>query len=68
MKKIFNHIILFTKTFIHIVIHGYKNTTRHKNMTYMTRKWSLVIFVLVINVKFWHSVNFNYNMLDPSEF
>jgi hypothetical protein len=23
----------------------------------MTRKWSLVIFVLVINVKFWHNVN-----------
>ncbi len=33
--------------------------TMHKNMAYMIdymiKKWSLIIFVLVINVKFWHS-------------
>jgi hypothetical protein len=59
IKKSFNHIVLSMKTFNHIVFHGYKKTIRHKNMAYMTicmtRKWSLIIFVLVINVKFWHS-------------
>jgi len=41
---------------------------KHDIYDYMTRIWSLVIFVLVINVKFWHRVNFNYDMLDPFEF
>jgi len=50
MNKTFNHVVSSMKTFSHVVISMV--TTRHKNDC-MTRKWSLIIFVLVINVKFW---------------
>ncbi len=53
MNKTFNHVVSSMTTFSHVVISMV--TIRHKNMAYdyMTKKWSLIIFVLVINVKLW---------------
>jgi len=56
------------KNFSHVII-SMVIRVGTKNMTYdfMTRKWSLVIFVIVINVKFWCNEKigiFNYPTYD----
>jgi len=43
VKKIFSQVVVFMKTFSHVVIHGYKNTIGHKNMTYMIVWLEMVI-------------------------
>jgi len=47
------------KCFLHFKKCVAKLVAKHPffHSDYMTRKWSLVIFFLVINVKFWHRVN-----------
>jgi hypothetical protein len=62
MKKIFSHIILSMKIVNHLVISMVLKIqlgTKHGIYDYMTPKWSLIIFVLIINVKFWCSENSN---------
>jgi hypothetical protein len=59
IKNIFSCVILSMKTFGDVVIsidtRIWLNTKTWHIYDYMTRKWSLVIFVLVINVKLWCS-------------
>jgi hypothetical protein len=50
MKKIFNHMVLSMKTFNHVIISTVIKIqlgTKTWLYNYMTRKWSLVIFVIV---------------------
>jgi hypothetical protein len=48
--KTFNQVVISMVTRIRL-------GTKTWHIWLMTRKWSLVIFFLIINVKFWHSVN-----------
>jgi len=46
------------KTFSHVVIPMVTRiqlSTKYGIYHYMIKKWSLIIFVFIINVKFWHS-------------
>jgi len=48
MKKIFSHVVISIVTTIRL-------TQKHGIYDHMIKKWLIVIFVLIINVKFWHS-------------
>jgi len=54
MKKNYGHVILSMK-FLNYVVISMVTRIQLNIYDYMIRKWSLVIFVLVINVKFWCS-------------